>query len=1151
MKKNLLLLILFTSLLFASTEQKSMQNILSQKEKNWIKKTPVIRVAVMNYWPKLKDGRNLHSEILKLINKNMGTNIIPIEFDAWKFGFEKATTGQYVHGIMGLSWSKEREEKHFFYSPAYDFTPSFLITRKENTSITNLSDLQNQTIYLKNSAITHKMMSKEVSSVNVIDLPDVNTMYKKLSSSKEAVAMVSYFVNEKKVEEYGLKIVKKIYDRYGEVAIGVNQKYPELNSIINKAFKTIPKEEFEKLRQNMDLSKKNKLKFSKKEQEWLDKKVSISYVFDPDWAPFEWKNGLEKHVGIVADLIQLIKEQSQIKFIPIPSNTWSEAINKVESQKVIMFSAVGSTKAREKYMNFSKQNLLSTPYVFVTRKNEDFTNGFNSLKNKKIAVNKNSTIHGLLKENKPNIKLIELKKIDQNGFIKLQKNDIDVYLVNATRAKYFIKSMGFDDLKIAYKTDFNLDLKIAIHKSIDKEALSIIDKAINSITEKEINDIFLKWNQLRITNKTDWLFILKIVGVILLFLGLVLYNNRKLKSLVRNKTAEIRRLLKAFDKNVLASKTDIRGTITYVSEAFCKISGYTEEELLGKKQSMVRHPDMPQELFRDIWKTIQSGKEWRGEIKNSKKDGSFYWVEAIIMPEYDNQKKLVGYSAIRQNITSKKEVEDLTKNLEKKVKERTSDLATAKHEIQELLDNVGQGFMYFDNNMKIGSEYSKETLKILGEDMIGQKISNLLFDDIYQSEEFEETIIDIFEEEDEDMQEVLLSLLPSEILIHNKFIELQYKVLNNTQMMLILTNITSEKELSQQIKEEQQTLKMVVETATSMEQFLEVTSAYKKLIAKIDTFKSIDMLASLAREIHTYKGLFAQKEMLNIVKELHNFENYIVSSRQEEKIYEEIKNITEEEMYSWLEKDIKILKNILGDDLFKNSDNITIGKKRIRKITKKIKKFYKISKNILEDNQLVKFRDITDNVESLHYHNIKSYLFPYKKLVEQLSKKLEKQINPLIINSSDIYVEDKFKPFLHSLVHIFRNSVDHGIENIETRYEKDKDKFGTIICDISKDNNNLYITISDDGKGIDTEYIKKLSIEKGIYSKKDIKKLSKQDVLKIIFLDSFSTTDIVTDISGRGVGLASILGELEILNGTMKVINNKNIGIKFKFSIPF
>jgi PAS domain S-box-containing protein len=110
--------------------------------------------------------------------------------------------------------------------------------------------------------------------------------------------------------------------------------------------------------------------------------------------------------------------------------------------------------------------------------------------------------------------------------------------------------------------------------------------------------------------------------------------------------------------NIIMSSTDKNGIITSVSKAFCKISGYSEKELLGKNHNIVRHPGMSKKRFSDLWSTISSGNIWKGEIKNLKKDGNFYWVLATIVPDFDkNTKKIIGYSAVRHNITSKKQVE--------------------------------------------------------------------------------------------------------------------------------------------------------------------------------------------------------------------------------------------------------------------------------------------------------------------------------------------------------------------------------------------------------------------------------------------------------------------------------------------------------------
>jgi len=106
------------------------------------------------------------------------------------------------------------------------------------------------------------------------------------------------------------------------------------------------------------------------------------------------------------------------------------------------------------------------------------------------------------------------------------------------------------------------------------------------------------------------------------------------------------------DRSSIVSKTDPRGVITYVNEAFCRISGYKEEELLGKPHNLVRHPDMKASVFKEMWNTLKKRKEpWIGEVKNKKKDGSAYWVQTIINPILDANGKILEYIGIRTDVT--------------------------------------------------------------------------------------------------------------------------------------------------------------------------------------------------------------------------------------------------------------------------------------------------------------------------------------------------------------------------------------------------------------------------------------------------------------------------------------------------------------------
>ena len=128
----------------------------------------------------------------------------------------------------------------------------------------------------------------------------------------------------------------------------------------------------------------------------------------------------------------------------------------------------------------------------------------------------------------------------------------------------------------------------------------------------------------------------------------------------RKSKYKLEKYLSIIDKHVIISTTDLKGVITEVSEAFCKISGYSKEELIGANHSIVRHADVPSSVYEQMWKAIKSGLIWRGELKNRHKDGSAYWVETIIAPRYDEDYSLIGYTAIRTDITDKKRVEELS-----------------------------------------------------------------------------------------------------------------------------------------------------------------------------------------------------------------------------------------------------------------------------------------------------------------------------------------------------------------------------------------------------------------------------------------------------------------------------------------------------------
>jgi len=102
----------------------------------------------------------------------------------------------------------------------------------------------------------------------------------------------------------------------------------------------------------------------------------------------------------------------------------------------------------------------------------------------------------------------------------------------------------------------------------------------------------------------------------------------------------------------LISTTNTQGVISYANPAFCRVAGYSLEELQGQHHNVVRHPDMPKAAFKDMWEHIKAEKPWRGAVKNRCKDGRYYWVDAFVTPTY-NQGELVGYQSVRRRLSPK------------------------------------------------------------------------------------------------------------------------------------------------------------------------------------------------------------------------------------------------------------------------------------------------------------------------------------------------------------------------------------------------------------------------------------------------------------------------------------------------------------------
>ena len=191
----------------------------------------------------------------------------------------------------------------------------------------------------------------------------------------------------------------------------------------------------------------------------------------------------------------------------------------------------------------------------------------------------------------------------------------------------------------------------------------------------------------------------------------------KLRRIVEDRYGQITNMKKALDYASIVAITDKDGMITYVNDKFCKISKYSRDELIGQNHRILKSGYHPESFYKGIWKAITSGNVWHGDIKNTAKDGSYYWVKTGIVPILGKDGKPEQFIAIRIDITKQKEVE-------KDLRLAVSDLKSNEEKFRDLYENSPNLLRTIDSNGKIidcNQVYAK-TLGYTKKEIIGSSI---------------------------------------------------------------------------------------------------------------------------------------------------------------------------------------------------------------------------------------------------------------------------------------------------------------------------------------------------------------------------------------------------------------------------------------------
>ena len=647
--------------LFDEISKKDKKLSLSDEEIKYLKDNPILKVHNFDSLPPYNFTLNNYPkgfviDYIQLVGKVLGVKIEFIQNKSLKESFDMLENNQ-LDILPNIAISDERKK-------TIDFTNYSLVNFQislgvnKQSDIKSLSDLKNKKVSVVENSFLEDILKKEYPNIKLYKTKNTEEAIEAVASNKaDAVihnlSTIEYLINKNWLSNLKTIVLKD--DNIQTIVplhLGVKKDNLVLKSILEKANQNISEKDTRNL---VDKWLKNsfyeEIKLSQIEHDYLSKNKTINYCVNSNFMPIERINN-NSVLGITSDYINIFKEKLNINFNQIEIESTKDGLNKLLTKECDLVTFVQNSDNTNKLVNLSNSH-LSFPFVLVTKIDKTFISSLNSLNGKRIAY-VDDTYKEILIKAYPQIEFVKVDSLKQG--LKKVKNDEFFGLVEILPVVgHEIQKDFSNSLKISKEIFNNAYFSMATSK--DNIILNdILNKLFSSISNENKDSINNNWISVNYEKMVDYEKVLIAGMVFLLIIFIISLKNRQ----INNINSQMKKYIKIVDENVLTSSTDLDGNITYASEAFCEISGYSKDELIGTNHRIIRHSDMKESTYKELWETITSGKTWKGEIKNKKKNGDYYWVKASISPVFDNKGEIISYTAVREDITDKKIIEEIS-----------------------------------------------------------------------------------------------------------------------------------------------------------------------------------------------------------------------------------------------------------------------------------------------------------------------------------------------------------------------------------------------------------------------------------------------------------------------------------------------------------
>ncbi|MBF0290028.1 MAG: transporter substrate-binding domain-containing protein [SAR324 cluster bacterium] len=492
----------------ASEKGQAVRIPLTQEEKDWLEKRPVIKVHNELNWPPFNyniEGvpAGYSIDYMNMLADRIG---IQVKYAPGEWGdlLEKAFTKE-IDVMLNIVKTPERQ-KRLLYTGSYARNPNVIVAKKAS-SISDIQSLEGLKVAFPKGFFYEELLTENYPEIIRYPVRNLSEALKSVEFGQADAALgesavMLYFIKELFLTELEIKGGFKTGDpEIEKLNIAVRDDWPEFQSILIKAMNSISSEEISYLQEKWLGASTESIAFTEEEQVWITNNLKIRLTVDPSWMPLEQINPItKKHQGIIADLLRLIFERIGIEIEVVPTDTWKESVALAKTRKVDAYSGVKKNEERLEYMNFSRP-YLNLSDVIVMQKKAESIKGLDDLVNKRVGVVEGYWTEPIVRNHTPKLNVITVSSTLE-GLRDVASGKLDAFVDDRLVVSYLIQQHALSSLKIAAVTRFISDLHIAVRNDWPQEAISIINKGIKTIKLSEKNEIFKKWISLS-TDETN------------------------------------------------------------------------------------------------------------------------------------------------------------------------------------------------------------------------------------------------------------------------------------------------------------------------------------------------------------------------------------------------------------------------------------------------------------------------------------------------------------------------------------------------------------------------------------------------------------------------------------------------------------------------